>query len=81
MSAKWSDISTEDQEQYELLTATARGVIVRARSTDPATPFSVYVEESNGVKHPAEQGFADLTEAKIWAESELPRIVGQQVGV
>jgi hypothetical protein len=81
MSAKWSDISTEDHERYELLTATARGVIVRSRTADPTTPFSVYIEESNGVKHPADREFTDLTEAKIWAESELPRIVGQQVGV
>ena len=46
MSGKWTDISTKDEEQYELLTATARGVIVRARTADLATPFSVYVEES-----------------------------------
>jgi hypothetical protein len=81
MSGKWTDISTIDEERYELLTATARGVIVRARTAGSANPFSVYVEESNGVKHPADRTFADLTEAKIWAENELPRIVGQQLGV
>jgi hypothetical protein len=65
MSGKWIDISTEEAEQYELLTATARGVIVRARTASSAIPFSVYVEESNGTKHPADRTFADLTEAKV----------------
>jgi hypothetical protein len=54
---------------------------VRARAADPTTPFSVYVEESNGAKHYVDRRFTDLTEAKIWAENELPRIVGQQLGV
>jgi hypothetical protein len=81
MSGKWNDISTGETECYELLAPTVRGVVTRQHDAGPDTQFSVSVEESGGAKHYADRRFADLTEAKIWAENEMARIVGQQTDV
>jgi hypothetical protein len=81
MSGKWNDISTAEAECYELLAPTARGVIVRQRREGSTATYTTYVEEASGAQHPADHSFGDLTAAKIWAENEIARTLGQQVGV
>jgi hypothetical protein len=80
MSGKWNDMSTAATERYELLAPTTRGVVERQRGTDTDAQFDVYVEEAGGARHQADRRFADLTEAKVWAENEMARTLGQQVG-
>ena len=80
MSGKWNDISTPEVGRYELLAPTVRGVVERPRSEGFDEAFSAWVEEGGGTRHPADKPFDDLTDAKIWAENEIARLVGQQTG-
>lgn len=78
MSGKWNDISTPEVERYELLAPTVRGVVERPRGEGFDEVFSACVEEGNGARHPADNHFDDLTDAKIWAENEMAWLVGRQ---
>ncbi|MFL5802355.1 MAG: hypothetical protein ACJ8CR_11535 [Roseiflexaceae bacterium] len=60
---------------------TTRGVVERQRGDGADASFVVYVEEAGGGRHHADRRFADLTEAKVWAENEMARALAQQVGV
>ena len=80
MSGKWNDMSTAATERYELLAPTTRGVVERQREDGADAQFVVYVEEAGGARHHADRRFADLTEAKIWAENEMARTLDRQVG-
>jgi hypothetical protein len=55
-------------------------MIHRLRSTSQEAAYTVYVEEGDGTQRPAPHTFGDLNEAKIWAENEMARMLGQQVG-
>jgi hypothetical protein len=80
VSAKWTDISSDEIEAYELIAPTSRGMVHRQRRAQHEAAYTAAVEEGDGTQQTAPHTFGDLNEAKIWVENEMARTLGRQVG-